>query len=344
MSKIKFSVAMPEEFNVAGDERTILAMPSNLSPLEAYLGLKALFGEPNRKHVDETKQQWAFLIKADEVLIEVYDWKYESWSIGVYEKNKDEARATLLSQELERQISLAVSKRGSLLSSILKTPVGHVIENPFALYYHTAGALTELARQLCATRETPSPPTTPSWESAPSALCRAAFFQLIAAVEGLLNLVYELYLRKELRDIRIVERLAREQVDMKARLAPIYCDCFEGRPIDHTTQAFQNFQRLVNRRNDFIHANLTKSMKSPIVRHDKITFVASPEDSGASPIPGSMTELGIEEVEAITIVVDDLVEQILETMSPRHRKVFRSVMYEDFICIEYDEGVPIILG
>jgi len=345
MPKIDFSIAMPDEFQIAGEDRTSFAKPSSLSPLKAYLGLKSLFGEPNRDFLDDTKQQWVFLIKADEALIEVCDWKIESWSIHVYEKNKDEVRAGLLSAELEKQIAEAAKKQGSLASSLLRNPSGHVIENPFALYYETAGELTEIAKQLNSEHRIASNSGIKlPVGSTESTLCRAAFFQLIAAVEGLLNLVYELYLKKELRDGRIVERLAREQIDMKLRLAPIYCDCFEGRPIDHTTESFHNFQRLVNRRNDFIHANLTKSMKTAIVRHDEMTFVASAEDQKPTPIPNSISDVEIEDVKKIKAVVDELIAQLLAGMRPVYRKVFRSVMYDAFIHVEYEEGVPVVLG
>jgi len=336
---------MPDEFQFTGKDRTSFAMPSGLSPLEAYLGLKSLFGEPNRELLDDTKQQWVYLIKADEALIEVCDWKIESWSIHVYEKNKDELRAELLSTKLAKQIAQSAKKQGSFVSSLLRNPSGHVIENPFALYYETAGELTEIAKRFHSERGIASNsaiklPVSPN----ESTLCRAAFFQLIAAVEGLLNLVYELYLKKHLRDSRIAERLAREQIDLKVRMAPIYCDCFESRPIDHTTEAFQNFQRLVNRRNDFVHANLTKNMKTAVVRHDGMTFVVNAEDSGASLVPSSMSEIGIEDVKKIRSAVDDLIAQILATMRPVYRKVFRSVMYADFIHVEYEEGVPVVLS
>jgi hypothetical protein len=251
MSKVKFSVATPEEHEVAAKERTGFARPSSLSPLEAYLGLKALFGEPNREYVDETAQQWVFLIKTEDAQIEVNDWKLESWSIHVYDKNNDVGRSEELIKELEKQIIHALAKQRSLLSDLLKSPAGHIIENPFALYYRTAQELIEIAEKLHTKHGTPSSTASGlgDW-STHYTICRAAVFNLIAAIEGLLNLMYEIYLKAELRDDRIVQRLAREQIDVKLRLAPIYCDCFIGKPIDHTTEAFRTFNRLVNTRND----------------------------------------------------------------------------------------------
>lgn len=49
MPKIEFFIATPDEFQFAGEDRTSFAKPSSLSPLQAYLGLKSLFGKPNRE-------------------------------------------------------------------------------------------------------------------------------------------------------------------------------------------------------------------------------------------------------------------------------------------------------
>jgi hypothetical protein len=266
------------------------------------------------------------------------------WSIHVYEQNKDEARAKRLIKELERQIIQASAKNRALLSNLLRNPAGHVIENPFALYYRTALELLEIAEEHCKDPGNLPSAATKLRDSTRYTLCRAAFFQLIAAVEGWLNLLYEIYLKAELRDQRIVERLGREQIDLKLRLAPIYCDCFAGRPIDHTTEAFRNFNRLVNARNDFIHANVTTSMKTPVISHDDMTFIASTEIPENNIVPSLMSDLAVEDVQKIKAAVDDILAQILSSMKPRDRRDFESVMHLEFINVEYQDGVPVIVG
>ncbi len=345
MSKVRFSVATPEEHEVAARKRTGFARPLSLSPLEAYLGLKALFGEPNRECIDKTAQQWVFLIKTEDAQIEVNDWKYESWSIHVYDANDDVGRSGDLIKELEKQIIQASAKHRSFLSNLLKSPAGHVIENPYALYYRTAQDLIGIAEKLHIKHGTPSSTVSGlgDW-STHYTICRAAVFNLIAAIEGFLNLMYEIYLKAELRDDRIADRLAREQIDVKLRLAPIYCDCFTGKPIDHTAEAFRNFNRLVNTRNDFIHANVTKSMKTPVVSYDDMTFVVSPEDLRDGILPGSMNDIGIEDVKKSKAIVDAIVALVFSNMKPRDRMQFESIMLEQFINVEYHDGVPVILG
>jgi hypothetical protein len=341
MSRIEFSVATPEEFRFDSAARTSFVRPSSLSPLEAYLGLKSLFGEPNREHIDETAQQWIFFIKTNGARIEVNDWKLESWSIHVYEKDQDEARASRLIVELEKQIANASAKRRAIIPDLLKKPAGHVIENPFALHYQTAEELIAIAEKLRSERGD-APGSAPMVDSQYT-LCRAAFFQLVAAIEGLLNLVYEIYLKVELRDDRVADRLIREQIDVKLRLAPVYCDCFAGQPIDHTTQAFRNFHRLVNARNDFIHANVTRAMKTSVVNYDGITFLVNPERNRDATVPDSMSDFGIEETKSIKGTVDSILLQVLTSMKPRYKKEFGSVVHEQFINVEYEDGVPVIV-
>jgi hypothetical protein len=345
MSKVKFFVATPEEHEVAAKNRTGFARPLSLSPLEAYLGLKGLFGEPNREYIDETAQQWVFLIKTEDAQIEVNDWKLESWSIHVYDENSDVGRSEDLINELEKQIIHASAKHRSFLSNLVKSPAGHVIENPYALYYRTAQELIEIAEKLHARDGTRSSTASDlgDW-STHYTICRAALFNLIAAVEGLLNLMYEIYLKAELRDDRIADRLAREQIDVKLRLAPIYCDCFTGKPIDHTTEAFRNFNRLVNTRNDFIHANVTKSMKIPVVSYDEMSFIVTPGNSRDGILPGLMNDIGIEDVKNIKAIVDAIVALVFSNMKPRDRMQFESVMFEQFINVEYHDSIPVILG
>jgi hypothetical protein len=158
-----------------------------------------------------------------------------------------------------------------------------------------------------------------------------------------LNIMYEIYLKAELRDDRIAARLPREQIDIKLRLAPLYCECFAGKPIDHSSDAFRKFNLLVDRRNNFIHANITKSLKTAVIDYDRMTFYMESESHRKSNVPTSLSAFGIEDVKNMIQVIEDIVAQVLKSMTPRYRKEFSSVLREEFIQVEYEEGVPVIL-
>ncbi len=343
MAKLEFVSAIPEDFESSDvTPRTLLSKPSDLNPLEVYLGLKRLFGEPDRTFIDEDKQQWVFLLKTTDSRIEVYDWKLDSWSIAVYQKDNDEQRARKIVDELLKQIKKSFSQQRATAAALLKNPQGHVIENPFALYYQTANELVDLAEQLQSHEiEFFGPFPTLRWSEAQYTLCRSAFFQYVAAMEGLLNLIYEIYLRPELREDRIADRLSREQIDVKLRLAPVYCDCFRDKPIDHTTDAFKNFHTLANARNNFIHANLTKAMRTPLVVHEGASYLIRHAKINGK-LPNSFRDVGIEEIRKVRDSISDIVDQVLAHMKPRYRREFSSVMHDGHIRIEYEDGVPVI--
>ena len=86
----------------------------------------------------------------------------------------------------------------------------------FFLYYATAEALESMAGHR----------SVEGGQAGGPYLCRASFLLFIAAFEGFLNLLYELYLRPDLKDSRILGRLSREQIDLKILMAPVYCTCF----------------------------------------------------------------------------------------------------------------------
>jgi hypothetical protein len=213
------------------------------------------------------------------------------WSIAVYEQNHDPAKAEHLAQELERQILDASRRQNSLIEELLKAPVGYAIQNPFALYFRTAEELIGVA-EIAAGREALSTP----------AICQAAFFQLLFAAEGFLNLIYELHLKPALRDNRIAGRLGRDPISVKLRLAPIYCDGFAGKPLDHRTKAFPNFQRLFKIRNNFVHANVTKDMKHPVVEYDEVELIRW-RDESLDDLTSPARDLGVDDVKRVRIMI-----------------------------------------
>jgi hypothetical protein len=90
---------------------------------------------------------------------------------------------------------------------------------------------------------------------------------------------------------------------------------------------------------------VTKSMKTPVVSYDEMTFILGPEDLRQDSIlPILMGNIGIEDVKKIKAIVDAIVAQVLSNMTPRDRKEFESVMFEQIINVEYHDGVPVILG
>ena len=338
--------------------RHALFTPEDITPLAAYYSLREVFGSPNKK--PESKEtQWAYSLRAPGAFLEISDWKGESWSIAVYGDSNltiSRARSELenrgatdeeisqrvaeLTDEFDwrtaervgREFLKLLAKQAKNYSDIVnkhsKEASSFVLQNPFVIYWNSAVNLLENVTDT---------------SSVAQEYYRSAFFLFIAAFEGLLNLIYELYVKYELRDDRIYERLSREQIDIKVRLAPLYCACFSEKVIDHNSEAFKRFHSIVNLRNDFIHANLTKPMRRAVVEEDNYSFIVESTRRDKYGLPKSITDLSYDDLERVRKSIDEMTSLLVGTMTPRFRHEFRRVMKEEYIQVRIEDGEMIIV-
>lgn len=351
--KLKFAdltlLSMEEEDLLDKPERVFLRSVTDILPYEAYLVLKQQFGVPVSESFDDDKTQWQYFFKIPGAYIEIYDWKLGSFSIGVFAEDGKREAGEKTAEAVYSLIKQHVPRVVTHLKSAIKEPKGMVIQNPYLIYYSSADKLLEIAEQVESWQYDPElrgrqPSIINKWLIYEYNLdfCRSAFFLYLASFEGLLNLIYELYLRKELRDERIYERLSREQIDIKLRLAPVYCSCFRSSLIDHQSEEFKKFHTIVNLRNDFIHANLTQSMRSPVVETDGYTFVVDQRRTAAS-LPRNISELNTTHIREVKNSVDEMVKQIIFEMAPRFRREMMHILELESIVIEYEDGELIVL-
>lgn len=317
--------------------RDYFLKPTSLSPYQAYKTLKEEFGAPNSSMFDDMKSQWQYSLQTHEAYFEIYDWKLFSWSIGIYLKKGKKKSAEDIAQNFLKAFENKATKYNSAIKEKLKSPSGLVIENPFLTYRETADSLFELLSVL------KEPKQSEKWEFEFSGwakhydLCRSAFIMYLSSVEGFVNLIYELYLRKALREKRVYDRMSREQIDLKLRLAPIYCECFKDDMLDSEADPFKQYHSLINLRNDFIHANLTKPMMSSVIYEDDVKFVVGSESTTAIGVPNNFSELGSDHVEKVKEITQNLIDYVIKEMKPKYRREFKSVMEEEYIEVEYEE-------
>lgn len=162
---------------------------------------------------------------------------------------------------------------------------------------------------------------------------------LLSSFEGFLNILYELYLHPELREDRIFARIGREQIDIKLRMAPIYCDGFKVETINHEDSRFKNYLRLINLRNDYVHANLIKRLERYVHKEDDFTFIIENEDN--SDIPTNFNELQLEHVELAKKYIDEVIELVLESMKTKTKREFKDIIFEAEIEVEDEDGILI---
>ena len=328
-------------------ERDHILKPDKLTPYQAYRTLKDHFGSPNGQRFDDMKSQWEYALQTDEAYFEIYDWKLFSLSIVIYLKSASSRNAEDIANDFLSAFEQQASKLNSVFKEKIKNADVEVIENPFFTYRETADSIHDMIIKA----KSPKPSTEGQFDLFHGFddylnhydLCRAAFILYLSSVEGFINLIYELYLRTELREERLYKRICREQIDLKLRLAPLYCICFKENTLDPENKAFKDFHSLVNLRNDFVHANFTKPMRNPIIYEDGFEFGINIDSATPIGIPNNFSDFESEHVEMAKNITQELIDYVVAAMRPRYKKKFKSIMYGDYIKVEDKDGRLLIL-
>ena len=349
---IIFDGDIPTKKGEVSFSRDYLLKP-DINPYLVYTILKENFGQPNSEFFDEDKSQWQWLFTYKDFHIEIYDWKLLSSSIAIYHQSSDKEQSQKLAETINDLFNKAAQQKKAKIKLLVKEAKHKLLKNPFVTYYSTAENLLELSTaidqwtlsnsaslqdELSKGIGTTLTSSLDLWDKK-SDLYRSAFLMFLSSFEGFLNIMYELYLKTELRADRLYDRISREQVDVKLRIAPIYCDGFKTKTINHEDDRFKNYLRLVNLRNDYVHANLIKSLERYIIEEDDHTFILENEDT--SDIPSNINELELKHVELAKKYIDDIVELVFESMETKTKREFKSIIFDSEIEVEDEDGILI---
>lgn len=333
---ILYSGSIPDKKDGKMIERGYLNKPAT-NPYLIYVILKEQFGVPNCFDYDEDKTQWSYLFTYNDFYIQIYDWKILETSIAVYHPAVEAEKCEALAIQIDQLISKQAATKQRKLKEKRKSYKKRLLENPFYAYYDTAMSHRELIIKFQNLRSSqPQFYLNLGLFERENELCRSAFILFLSAFEGFINILYEIYLKPELREKRITERLARELIDVKIRMIPVYCNGFKEKTINQEDDRFRNYLRLVNLRNDYIHANLIRSLESYVIEEDDMTFVIDNDDT--SEIPTNISLLRPEHVELCKKYIDEIIELIFESMNQKAKREFKKVVYAYSISIEEDEG------
>lgn len=315
--------------------RDYVLKPESLVPYQIYTLLKERFGAPNSSMFDDTKSQWQYSLQCNDAYFEVYDWKMSTWSIGVFLKEGVKRKAEDIADELHCLFEKQAGRLAGKLKSKIKESKACVIENPYLMYRTTADSLFVLAQEMKEVTVTGAGNINFHQWGQHYDVCRAAFIMYLSSVEAFVNLIYELYIRDELREKRIYERIVREQIDLKIRLAPAYCECFKKGVLDSETDVFRRFHSLVNLRNNFVHANFTKPMMTPLIHEDGIDFVLPSDSETLIGIPNHFGSLESNDVEIACNITQELIDYMVGEMRPRYKKEILYFMELEHIEVTY---------
>lgn len=328
------------------------------TPFLIYSTLKETFGPPNSLNFDDDKTQWEWTFFYGDHFVEIYDWKMDSTSIAVYCNPPNVEKSQLVAESIKGILEKAALKSKSKIKDRINQSTHRILENPFIAYYSTAKSLVDTASSIA---EVHTKIAMAKFHDAfdgghleesgllngidipdsSSELYRSAFLMYLASFEGFLNVLYELYLFPDLRTDRLSERIAREQIDVKLRMAPIYCEGFKVKTLDGNDPRFKNLMKLINLRNNYVHANLVKTFERHLIQEDGYTFILEHED--AEDIPTNINRLEQRHVIHAQSCIDQAVEFVLESMKPKAKREFSQVIYEEDIEIEEEDGEMILV-
>ncbi|HKO62104.1 MAG TPA: hypothetical protein VJV03_13150 [Pyrinomonadaceae bacterium] len=301
---------------------------NKLSPYLVYMVLKTDFGRPNALP-DSDNIQWCYELKVPNGFVRVGDWNQYSWTLDIYANNSDAGFA----ESIGREFFDLIGKRANYFTKKAKSASDSskfkIIQNPFKIYLAGAKHLLGLAES-----------TTNNLDK--EALCKGSFFLFLSSFEGLLNIIYDLYLKTVLHEESVRRGLQRANIDLKLRLAPLYCMCFIGDSIKYKNNELDRYMSIVELRNDFIHANLSPTMRTSVVKLDGYTFPLEERESNKYSIPKDVAHLDITHLHFVNSTIEEMKDAVLSSMHHKFRKDFQNAISREQIITEQVQGENLI--
>lgn len=89
----------------------------------------------------------------------------------------------------------------------------------------------------------------------------ASIINSLLAIEGFINILYELLILKQYKNEKYERSTIRADIDLRILQLPIYCNGFTRTIIDPEADIFKKLKLLTKYRNNLIHANITEENK-----------------------------------------------------------------------------------
>jgi len=141
---------------------------------------------------------------------------------------------------------------------------------------------------------------------------RSIIIHYFMAFEGFVNLLYHAFLKKELKDQNMEQRL---DIEMKVLLIPGLCNGFRNEMLSPELEIFRNFKQLRNYRNEIFHSKIVDSLKHVAFVQDGFFYTVHMErEKEGSLFPPAGKTLQKEDALKVKNLVDSLIEEILNNM------------------------------
>lgn len=162
----------------------------------------------------------------------------------------------------------------------------------------------------------------------------AAILYYFMALEGFINLVYEAFLKDELKGQDVKERLERD-LELRVLLMPSLCDGFKNRYIQRGAEIFRRFNELKKYRNEIVHSKIMDAMKSVGFIESGFLYWVQVKKTNKEFLPPSTPSRRIskEDVLKVKNIVDEIIGEVMSKMDDRSKKLVEKYIFKDL-------GVP----
>lgn len=332
-----FRLATLEEMNtIRGGRGLLTGSPNNISTLAVYRLLKACFGPPNGASSADDKVTWEYFLVGPNSYLTVSDWKLFSWSIGVRydspDSFKDQGNATPDAQLLLDEITSSLKGEPNLHFDYSQ----QIVLNLFQLYYSNGeyyitqykekrDELEEINQERGETERGRSIAESLNLSLEVPTLMWSAIVAFILSLEGFFNLLYEIYLRENLRnDKDLLRRIAGMSLTEKYLLASTFCTGFQ-KDLDRKSTAYARLHDLVRLRNNLVHSNLTEEMREYVVTEDNLEFATQKQIFSTTSFFDPRT-LDLETAEKVRLSVDVVVLDVVSSMKSGEGSLFQKAL------------------
>ena len=221
---------------------------------------------------------------------------------------------------------------------------GRIIVNPFRIHYEYATSHHQTVERTLVKNYRGEPIITPEVRVKIAPVVHAAILLYVASVEGFVNLVYELYATKAIRENKdIRKKIAGEKLETKLKMLPVYCPGFTAFDVGGNT--WNEFTSLTQFRNKFIHADLINLNYVKILEEDTFVFYLG-ESKGTSKPATDAKEImdnPLDFLRRVKGITDAMVREVFSSMNEAGKKQFGPIMNNfEIAYVVQPDGITIV--
>lgn len=342
------------------------ALPHYYNPMLVYRLLKSMYGYPDvvgafldykdPKNCKLMPVDWSYAFRLDDNIIAEIRSCFLStkhiirfWTNELPEENPNQ-RGKESIPKFGQDLFKAVSNNLHFFSEKEELGKGNnkiqpFFENSFAVKYKSAGHFLDLAEQL----DTRPQQHTLQWNENPEvktvgSMYMASVLFYIIALETLLNLIYEIFLREEYRAYPYPRITNKADLEIRLSTIHLFCSCFEQQAVSPKSELWEHIKLLRDFRNDIVHGNITGEHSVHCLVEDGIPFYYSPvmdfrgmaeENKADGSLPRKISSIDKGTTMHVKEIVDELISNLLNAMDKASRSWVEGWLYELTVPSQY---------